>query len=99
MVFYGRLVLRPRGEVATGALGKGLGSEAQGLPNRLLDRDLPLLGAHGKAVGGNELRLDTDEVEDSTEVAFEMFERCCRRAVIVEPAPGECDDHALALDQ
>ena len=59
--------------------------------------EVPLFGADRQAIGGDELRLDADEVEDAAQIGFEMLERRRRRIRIVEAATREGDDHALAL--
>ena len=55
-----------------------------------------MLGADREAVGSDELGLDADEIEDAAQVRLEMLERRRRRPCVVEAAPRQADDHALA---
>src|SRR5206468_1710141 len=74
-------------------IGKGV---PPGLAERVADRLLALLRADGEAVGGDELGLDPDEVEDAAEVSLEMLERSPGRTFAVEASASERDDHPLS---
>src|SRR3954449_4551241 len=78
---------------------RGSGGQPHGLANREIQGLLTILGTEVEPLGDDELRFDSDEVEHAAEVALEMLERRCGRALAVNSAARQRDDDPLTLGE